>query len=386
MAESEYLKKYITSPNGFARTAFGDLNVGETKAQIAWNFQYNVNERFINSTYSTSASVSSSASQAVLQTSTATTGFAQISTITPLRHVPGIPAVVRFTGVFDTPKANSKQEIGIGDTLDSLCFGYHSTLFGICHKNNGVQTWVYSSEWNNQNLANITPQYGNVYQIKFQWLGYGQIDFFVENKKTGTYEVVHSISYADQNVYPSLTSPSLPLFARVENTGNNSNLTLKTASAMAGLEAGLTNGGLEVVNGISNSTSISANVEKQILTIKNTTDFFGKNNRQRIRVDQLSVSSDGTKSTRIKLYIDTALSTSITYSSPSSNTTPMQTGIGSTSVSGGYGIGDYFLGKVNAREIDLHDTYIYPGQTLTVTALSIANSDVDVGVHCHTIF
>lgn len=387
MAESVYLRDYLTGLNGFARTAFGDVAVNMTDGQIAWNFQYTVNSAMIASTFSTSGSVSSSSAQAILQTSTASTGFAEISTLNALRHLPGIGGVARFTAVFTEGVTNSKQIIGIGDVNDGFFVGYNSTSFGVMRRKAGVDNWVYQSDWSNMSINGFDPTKGNVYQIKFQWLGYGEIDFFMENRHSGAFELVHRMKYANENTTPSILSPSLPLMARVENTGNTSNITLKTPSGMAGLEGHIHNGALEVLNGASNSKA-AVTALSPILTVKNSTSFFGSANRTRLKINQVSMACDGNQPAKFSIYLNAALSTAASFTNPSSNTTPLQQDILSTSVSGGTLLLDYFLGKADARIADItaYGIYIAPGQTITIAASSSAATTAYTSFNITTVF
>lgn len=387
MAETQELRNYLSSPNGFTRTSFGELSVGEIEAQAAWNFQYNVNASLINSVTANNGSVSSSSAQAILQTSTATNGSAEISTINVLRHVPGVSAICRFTAIFTTGVANNTQIVGIGDTNDGFYFGYNGVNFGILRRQNGSDNWINQSAWNNMKISSFDPTKGNVYQIKFQWLGYGQVDFFIENQDSGNYEIVHSIKYTNQNTVPSIFSPSLPLNAKVLNSGNTSNITLKTASGMIGLEGKIHEGALQVLSAASN-TVLTLSSERPILTIKNSTNHINIPNRQRIKVNQISLALDGAKNGKFSLYKNATLSSSVNYTLPSSNTTPFAKDIGSTSNSGGVLIAEYFLGKAESKviEMDTMSLYLVSGDTLTITGQSTANTDASATINVKTLF
>jgi len=89
----------------------------------------------------------------------------------------------------------------------------------------GVSTWN-ADKFDGTSTSGITldPTKGNVYQIKYQWLGFGMIRFFVENPETGKFALVHKIKYANANTEPSIDDPSLPLLLEVINTANTTNL------------------------------------------------------------------------------------------------------------------------------------------------------------------
>jgi hypothetical protein len=110
-------------------------------------------------------------------------------------------------------------------------------------------TYIQQNDWNintckdmgslQQNyLRNATgfilnPNYGNVYRIVFQYLGFGAITFYIENPETGVFLPVHQIKYANSNTTTSVSSPNYKLGYGVENTTNNSSVSIKGFSASA---------------------------------------------------------------------------------------------------------------------------------------------------------
>jgi hypothetical protein len=386
MAESGFLRDYISGKNGFPRTSFGEVSANPLNASVGWNFYYNVNTDIISSTNSTSGTVTQSNSMALLQTSSQSTGFAQIVTKDSLRYFPGIGNVIRFTAVFSTFSTASKQIIGVGDSVDGVFVGYNSTRFGYMRRNNSTETWVYTTDIQNQFPVGFDPSKGNVYQIKMQWLGFGEIDLFVENKETGIFELAYRDQYANQNTTPSLQSPSLPLIARVEKTGGTGNLTLSTPSAMGAKEGFVLNGALTVPNGDGNEVAAVTD-EYPILSIKNSTSFVGKTNRQSVRINEISIASDGNKPTKFTVYRNATLSTAASFADLSSDVSPVQSDKLSTSISGGRKLYTYFLGRLDSRTMNYgdHGLYLTPGDYITITAQSTLATIASASMNVTTI-
>lgn len=388
MAESGFLRDYLTGNNGLQRSGFGDISVSETNAIIAWNFHYNINSDIISSTNANGGTVTQANSQAVLQTSTATNGSAEITTIDSLRYISGIGGKIRFTAVFSTPQANSKQVIGLGDENDGFFIGYNSTNFGFLRRQNGNETWVYTSDANPADIPDgFDPTNGNVYQIKFQWLGYGEIRYFIENPEIGGFVLAHRIQYANSTNIPSIFNPSLPLHAKVINSGNATNITLRTPSAMAGIEGNINNELLSVPNG-ANNENLSVTDEYPILTVKNSTLFQGVTNRQRVKLNEISIASDGTKPVKYILYKNATLSTAANFTDLSSEVSPVQRDILSTSISSGRVLTAYYLGRTESRTIDVasHNYKLAPGETFTITAQSTLATIASVAMNVQTLF
>ena len=87
-----------------------------------------------------------------------------------------------------------------------------------------TSTQIAQTDWNldkangTGDLPNIDWSLGNVYQIRYQWLGYGSITFYIEEPTTGFYVPVHRIQYANTQQVPSLFQPTLQFLVNVANT------------------------------------------------------------------------------------------------------------------------------------------------------------------------
>jgi hypothetical protein len=85
----------------------------------------------------------------------------------------------------------------------------------------------------------LNPQNGNVYQIAFQYLGYGNADFFIENPDTGHPAMVHRIKNANNRTTPVLKNPNLNVLATSANIGGTTTKKLKTVSMGAYIEGNI---------------------------------------------------------------------------------------------------------------------------------------------------
>ena len=83
----------------------------------------------------------------------------------------------------------------------------------------------------------LDPQKGNVYQIGYQYLGYGNAIFGVEDPETGQNTLCHMIKNANGRTTPVLKDPNLSVLATSANIGGTTSKVLKTAS-MAGFNEG----------------------------------------------------------------------------------------------------------------------------------------------------
>jgi len=83
----------------------------------------------------------------------------------------------------------------------------------------------------------INPQRGNVYEIDFQYLGFGNARFAVEDPNTGRFSNCHMIKNANNRITPVLKNPNVQIRLETSNSGNTSDVSVKSAS-MSGFITG----------------------------------------------------------------------------------------------------------------------------------------------------
>lgn len=76
----------------------------------------------------------------------------------------------------------------------------------------------------------LDPQKGNVYQIEFQYLGFGNARFSVEDPNTGKLVPFHMIKNANSRTSPVLKNPNTFVLATSANIGGTTSKTLRTVS------------------------------------------------------------------------------------------------------------------------------------------------------------
>lgn len=79
----------------------------------------------------------------------------------------------------------------------------------------------------------LDPQMGNVYQIGFQYLGFGNAKFYVSNPLTGKPTQFHEIENSNSRTTPVLKNPNAAVIATSANIGGTTSKTLRTASLAA---------------------------------------------------------------------------------------------------------------------------------------------------------
>lgn len=106
-----------------------------------------------------------------------------------------------------------------------------------------TNTFIPSSSFNVDKLDGtgptgmvLDPQKGNVYQIGFQYLGFGNADFAIEDPDTGSPRLFHRIKNANSRTTPVLKNPNVTVLATSANIGGTVSKKLKTASMASFIE------------------------------------------------------------------------------------------------------------------------------------------------------
>lgn len=233
------------------KAAFGETEVSLLQPHVELRFNYGTNTRIYKDLSANSGTFTVGSGLASVQSGTNAAGLGAMHSVKTLAYVPGLGGKSRFTALFTTGVADSLQHVGIADANDGFVFGYDGAVFGVARLKDGVYNWIPQTSWSEDVMDGtgpsgmiLDPTKLNVYQIQYQWPGAGQINFFIEDDDTGDYICVHRIKYTNRNIVPSVTNPTLPLSLHSENSGNTTNLTIKSSSMAAFTEGLFDNPGI----------------------------------------------------------------------------------------------------------------------------------------------
>jgi len=361
--------------------AFGQLIAQQETPVVTVDFPYNINTAYVTPVTVTTGTVTQASCQAVLQTGASSTGSASFSSIIAARYQPGQGKIWRGTGAFlNGAVAGHVSEVGVGDSNDGFFFGYPNdgatfdgSTFAVVRRQNGADVEIIPrSAWDND-IAAFDPTFGNVYQIRYQWLGYGAIRFYIEDPSTGEVVLVHTILYANKHIIPSIFNPSLPLRAKIANVGNTTNLTLLSASM------GLYSEGPVDVSGARFSTGnrkSAITTETSIFTLQNKATFQGQTNRGRMHFDSIGSSISGAADAQYRIVLNATLGGTPVFNDISTNQSIAAVDVAGTTVTGGTELrrgpssGNFQL----SEDLSTLEIKIVPGDTLTFAASSFGGA------------
>jgi hypothetical protein len=290
-------------------TVFGDRITGIRKASIAAQFQYGIQDGTSEEEIVSSGSTSIDASMLVMSTGIAVDGRARIQSVQTIRYIPGQETYCVFTLVFSPAVVNSRQYGGLFDDEDGFFVGYDTDgSFNFFRRRDGVdyKQEIDIAAFNKEHNYTYDPTKGNIYRISFGYLGFAPISLELM-RPNGGWVLLSKIQYPNSQNVTHILQTFLPVRGEVENTGNNSDIVLKSGS----LAAGITNGGDIDVTGRTFSWETQAPVivsgNTTVVVFRNKANFFGKVNRVPARLILISGDNEMNKNARWKLYEDPTL-------------------------------------------------------------------------------
>lgn len=367
------------------KSVFGLLKTTTDVPIIQVEFNYELSSQFVNTSSNALGSVTSANSLAIVSSGSSANSFGLLRTVRFIKYKPGQGINCMFTGLFDVGVAGNTQIIGPGNSLYGYYFGYTGSNFGVMRRNQGIDEWILQDNWNLDKMDGYGPsrvvlnkQLGNVYRITYQWLGFGQILYMIENPSTGEFVPVHRNQYANKNSVPSTFVPSFPMMVQSINTTNTTNIQTKTACLNAMCEGIQSTLGLTF--GIDNTKTISTLTNLMVISIRSKTTFKGQDNVIPVYLKLLSLSADGTRNAIIYLFKDTVLGGAPLVWTDVSTDSVMEYNTNGTTITGGTQIAAFSMGKVESRTFSVADLnyFIAPGSVITIAARLLVSGTNDI--------
>jgi hypothetical protein len=392
----------VVEMGGASVGAFGDLITSENTPLIQGDFVYGINTQTGVTSVVGTGVADTNAARLRLQTGTGATGAATFMSRKSAKYRAGQGVTGRFTKVFTAGAASSQQIAGFGSTSNGYFFGYNGVDYGILHRNAGADTWVAQGSWNGDKCNGtgtsgftINPALGNVYQIRYPYLGYGVITFWVLNPATGRWLLAHMIQYPNTTATTQLSNPNLNYFDQVLNTGNTTNII-----SYAGSYAALLSGARSFTANPkwafdNNKTGITA--ETNLFSLRNATTYNGVENKGMLRLNSLSFAATANTANLLavcRLRIGATLGGTATYAAINGTTADNGVTITAgnsvasantvhTTATGGTYIFNMSVSGQAGQVVDLapFDLYVSPGEILTVSGFATASASLSASVN-----
>jgi len=289
----------VVEPSG----AFGAMDVSQDTPTCQVDFIYGINTNLTSNTTASGGVVGWNDGLANVATVATVSSSASLLSQRYVRYRPGEGVKGRWTAMFTTGVAGNTQLAGLASgTTDGLFWGYNGTSFGIMYRNRSVDVWVPQASWNVDPMMGglasasgqiLDPTKMNVYQIKFQYLGGGNMFFYVLNSITGRFDLVHLIRNANSATQTNFRNPSMNMLWTTYNSVSST-----AVCKVSGGSCAMFVEGMRTFLGPLNSedaylTAVPNTTLTSVLGIRNATTFNGIPNRAFLHLRSVSVAING---------------------------------------------------------------------------------------------
>lgn len=187
----------------------------------------------------------------------------------------------------------------------------------------GVNDFVASGSFNIDKLDGsgpsgmvLDPTKGNVFQIQFQYLGFGDANFSIEDPETGVMVPFHTIKNANARTAPVLKNPNVFTLATSANIGGTTSRQLKTASMASFTEGNIQKLDPKFAKSLLIS-SLNSSVYKPLLLLKSNRVFndqsnFGEFDLLRVSLSNETAGASG-KTITIGIFLDATVTGEVNY-------------------------------------------------------------------------
>jgi hypothetical protein len=267
-----------------------------------------------------------------------------------------------------------------GAKSGTYSFSHASATGTIAQNKAGVtktSTHIPQTEWNvNKRTDDLDPTKGNVYQIKYQYLGFGNIFFYVENQDSGAFDLVHVIKYSGRNTTPSVRQPALRFGIYSSSQGSTTNVSVQCASVACFVQGKLTK--TRNPRAVKNTQSCSTSFTN-VLTLRNRRSYNSLFNQVEIEPQNLTISSESSQSVEVEVRGNATFSGDTNFANAGTNLVGDVDTTANT-VSSGTLLAAFTLGSKGNLSVNLaqYEIAVPPTLQLTISAKVVSGASSNV--------
>ena len=255
-----------------------------------------------------------------------------------------------------------------------------------------TEQWIKQTEWNvdvmdgtgssnNPSGVLLDPKKGNIYDIVYQYLGFGQMQLRIVDPNTGLFTIVNNVKYSNLNVFPNVRNPNFPGTYYVSSTSNTSPVLLRGVSYYGNVQGIIRRLGPKYSS--IGTKAINSSALFNVVTIRNNITNYNVANYSEIFISFTNIAGfnmgNNTYMTFTLLRNAQLADTNFQLVNSSSFVSFDTNG---TLITGGIAIFSFLITNTGSNQvIDMTplDVVVVPGETLTLAASSNDTSSNAVG-------
>jgi hypothetical protein len=276
---------------------------------------------------------------------------------------------------------NDDQVIAIAlideDKIGSFAFSSATAVAAWVETRAGVtstKTAIIQANWDNQPVFDFDPTFRNVYAIQYQYLGYGDIKFFIAIPGTNAeiFQLVHTVENLNTPGNLNFSNPSMNAGWLASSEGSTTDVTIHGGSIGYFVQG--KNMILSDAQSESNEKTIGT-TETNIISIRNRQVFGGKQSKAEIVPFVLSIGHEGNKLLKVRLIRNATLGGEPNWQYVDENASIAEFDTSGTTISGGIEVRATQVRVNGDKELSLTGLIALAiNETLTVTGRYVSGA------------
>lgn len=235
----------------------------------------------------------------------------------------------------------------------------------------GTESWVAQSGWDSQPNFPFDSTFRNVYRVKYQYLGYGDIEYSILIPGESRFQIVHTIKNTNTPGNLNFSNPSMNAGWLTSNVASTTDLVVSGGSVgyfVQGKKLILTDG-----RAAESIKSVGSSTELNLITIRNRQVFGDIQSKAELIPLLLSVSHENNKLLSVKITRNAILGGESNYQYVDKPNSIAEFDTAGTTVSGGQFLGGIQVGiSGDSIPVPLEDfikVALTPNETITVSGI-----------------
>jgi hypothetical protein len=240
-----------------------------------------------------------------------------------------------------------------------------------------TNTWTKQADWNRRVLDGtdgdfvLDPSKGNIYEIRFAYLGYAGIEYCINDPVSGEMLVVHRNEYPNSSADVNISQPNLAPGLAATCLSSTASVTIQTPSLSSFIEGASMPDGPNhgtVTTGTANTT------DTPLLAIRNTPVFANRANLRQVLPARLFISATGGNKSMIITLRRSCDLVGAQWSEYEAGDSLVHVDTAATSHTGGDTLAVIALANGDTMDVDLNHLGLHPGEKLVVHGYVTGNN------------
>jgi hypothetical protein len=252
--------------------------------------------------------------------------------------------------------------------------GYMQSNYFVPQSTWNIDTMDGSGSSRNPSKVLINPQKGNLYHIKFQYQGYGFIEFGLENPDNAEQVPVHRDYYANKHTIPSLANPHLSFIMSSTNTTASNNIAVSSGCCVGFTQGEIHKTGYKYV--ITKQKSNIGTSLTPIFSIRPSLSYHNRPNLLEIVLYQMNVTNLGDEFVTLCIIINGTLDNKTNFANIDYSNTYIEKDETCEVLTGGKCIYSLTIPPKKSKVIDLksYDIILNAHSWITIIAEAVNNT------------